>query len=476
MKELQRKTKIICTIGPASRNEETIRKLFLAGMNAGRFNFSHGTHEIHEASMALFRKVRDELGVPGAILLDTKGPEIRVKSFKDGSAVINDGSEFTLTTEDVEGNDQICSVTYPHLAADVKAGDHILIDDGKIMLGVLGTTDTEVRTRVLHGGVIKDNKGINIPDVNLKLDYLSEKDKSDILFGIEQGIDFIAASFTRTGDDVQSLRDFLEVNGGSDIKIISKIESTQGIQNFEEILKLSDGIMVARGDMGVEVPFERLPGIQKRFIKRCVQSGKIVITATQMLESMTTSPVPTRAEITDVANAVFDGTSCVMLSGETAAGDFPVESVEAMAKIAIQAENDRRTVLGPEQIWHEMDRTDVTNAVAHAACTLAEDLNAASILAITHSGFTARRIAKFHPSVPVIGAAPTEKTYHQLSMEWGVYPLRTEYKDRLLELYRHCADRACDEGLVEAGDLLVITAGVPMGKSGDTNMIRVLKA
>ena len=234
--------------------------------------------------------------------------------------------------------------------------------------------------------------------------------------------------------------------------------------------------MVARGDMGVEVPFERLPGIQKRFIKRCVQSGKIVITATQMLESMTTSPVPTRAEITDVANAVFDGTSCVMLSGETAAGDFPVESVEAMAKIAVQAENDRRAVLGPEQIWHEMDKKDMTNAVAHAACTLAEDLNAASILAITHSGFTARRIAKFHPSVPVIGAAPTEKTYHQLSMEWGVYPLKTEYKDRLPELYRHCADRACEESLVDRGDILVITAGVPLGKSGDTNTIRVLKA
>lgn len=470
-----RKTKILCTIGPASRDEETLRRLFHAGMNAGRFNFSHGTYEEHEANIARFRKVRDELGLPGAVVLDTKGPEIRLKNFRGGKAELQDGDPFLLTTEDIEGNCERASVTYAELPDDVQRGDTILIDDGKIMLRVESSEKHEVRTTVLHGGVVKNHKGINIPDVKLNMPFLSERDKNDLLFGIEQGVDFVAASFTRNADDMKAMKAFLKKNGGGSIRVLAKIENTEGIRNFEEILKEADGIMIARGDMGVEVAFERLPGIQKRFTRRCVQSGKLVITATQMLESMIENPVPTRAEITDVANAVFEGTSAVMLSGETAAGSFPVEAVEAMAKIALQAEHDRALIGGKEPVWYERDTMDVTNAVGHAACTLAGDINAEAIMAITKTGFTARRTVKFRSDVPVIGATPEVKAFHQLSLEWGVFPLKTENKDRLLELYRHCAKRAVEAGLVHPGSFLVVTAGIPIGLAGDTNTVRVLE-
>lgn len=334
-----RKTKIVCTIGPASKERETLKKMLQAGMNVARVNFSHGTHKDHKETIETFRSVRDELGVPAAVLLDTRGPEIRIKDFKNGQEVLEHGQRFIITTREIMGTKEIVSVTYKDFPKEVNVGNLVLINDGKIVIKVEETTDTDVKGLVIHGGKISNHKGINLPNVNLNMKYMSEQDREDILFGIAHDVDYIAASFVRSAKDVMTIRTLLDENGGQEIGVIAKIESTQGIENFEEILQIADGIMVARGDMGVEVAYEKLPGIQ-RFIKRCVQSGKIVITATQMLESMITSPMPTRAEITDVANAVFDGTSAVMLSGETAAGKYPVEAVSTMAKIAKQAEED----------------------------------------------------------------------------------------------------------------------------------------
>ncbi len=471
-----RKTKIVCTIGPASKDSGTLKKMLAAGMNVARINFSHGTHEEHKETIDTFRKVRDELGYPAAVLLDTKGPEIRIKDFEKGKEWLYDGQDFTITTEEVMGTKEIVSVTYQNLPREVEPGNLVLINDGKIVIRVKETTDTQVRGTVVHGGEISNHKGINLPNVNLNMQYMSEQDKKDILFGIENDVDYIAASFVRSADDVRAVRAFLEANGGSEIKVISKIESTQGIENFEEILQLSDGIMVARGDMGVEVAYEKLPGIQKRFIRRCVQSGKIVITATQMLESMITSPLPTRAEITDVANAVFDGTTAVMLSGETAAGQYPVEAVEAMAKIAEQAEADQPTVPGRDQIWHEMNADDVTNAVGHAACTLAKDIKAGAIMAITKTGYTAKRISKFRPATMIIGATPYEKTFHQLSLVWGVCPVIAGYRYEIEALFNHCAHKAIQAKFIAPGDKVVITAGLPVDVPGNTNIIRVVEA
>ena len=470
-----RKTKIICTIGPASRSEDMMRRLLLAGMNVARMNFSHGSHEEHKENIDRFRRVRDGLGIPAAVLLDTKGPEIRTGTFRNGEAVLQDGQEFTLTTKDVEGTEEISSVTYKDLAKDLNAGDTVLINDGMIMLRVKGTTDTDLVCEVIHGGKISDHKGINVPNVDISMEYLSDQDKSDLLFGIEQDVDYVAASFVRSADDARAIRSFLDDNGGERIKLIAKIESTQGVANFEDILQLVDGIMVARGDMGVEVPFELLPGIQKRFIRRCVQQGKIVITATQMLESMITSPVPTRAEINDVANAVFDGTSAVMLSGESAAGKYPEEAVAAMARIAEQAEEDARTVTSREK-WLAMDSRDITNAVGHAACTLAEDISAKAILAITSSGYTANKISKFRPELPIIGCTPDEKVYHQMALFWGVEPLMANYREELGDLFGHCTRKAIRSECIREGDTVVCTAGVPVGVSGRTNAIRVVEA
>ena len=471
-----RKTKIICTIGPASRDEKTLKELLLAGMNVARLNFSHGTHDEHKETIERFRKVRDSLGMPAAVLLDTKGPEIRIKTFENGKIDLQDGQEFTITTEDVKGTDSIVSVTYEKLPEEVNADNLILINDGKIMLKVIETKGKNVRCKVVHGGPLSDHKGVNLPNVNIGMKYLSEQDKSDLLFGIDNDVDYVAASFIRTKNDVEDVRNFLNEHGGSEIKVIAKIESTQGVDNFEEILSEADGIMVARGDMGVEVAFEKLPGIQKKFIRRCVQSGKNVITATQMLESMITSPVPTRAEITDVANAVFDGTSAVMLSGETAAGEYPVEAVKAMAKIAEQAEADKPRVPGRDLVWHEMDSQDVTNAVGDAACTLASDISAGALLAVTKTGYTATRMAKFRPDTLIIGATPYNKTYHQLSLVWGVEPLKANYRSDVGKLFAHCVKKALNAKLIKEGDRVVISAGVPLDVSGNTNIIRVIEA
>lgn len=468
-----RRTKIVCTLGPASASEEVMEAMLYAGMNVARLNFSHGTHEGHGKTIDTFRKVRDRIGVAAAVMLDTKGPEIRTGDFESGKIMLEDDQEFTLTTENIPGNEKICCITYKNLPAELKAGDTVLIDDGKIRLTVLDTTETEIRCKVVTGGQVSNHKGINIPMIALDMEYLSQKDKEDLLFGIEKDVDYVAASFVRKAADVEALRKFLDVNGGSKIKIISKIENLEGIENFEEILDLSDGIMVARGDMGVEVDFERLPGIQKRFIKRCQQSGKIVITATHMLESMISSPVPTRAEITDVANAVFDGTSAVMLSGESAMGEYPVEAVAAMAKIARQAENDDPRFIPGNNVWHEMDAEDTTNAVGHAACTLAKDIQAEAIMAITKTGYTATRMSKFRPPIKIIAATPEPKAYHQASMQWGVEPLLCGNATNVEILIYKCVEEAKKAGLVREGDKVVISAGVPLDVPGNTNMIRV---
>ena len=468
-----RKTKIICTLGPASTNEEMLEKMLKAGMNVARVNFSHGTHEGHGKAIDLFRKVRDHLGMPAAVMLDTKGPEIRTRDFEGGKAMLKNGELFTLTTENVLGNAERASITYANLPGELKEGDEVLIDDGKLRLKVTETTQTDIVCRVITGGQISNHKGINVPNVALSMEYLSPADKDDLLFGIEKDVDYVAASFVRRADDVIALRNFLTENGGSDIKIISKIENIEGIDNFEEILEASDGIMVARGDMGVEVNFARLPGIQKRFIKRCQQSGKTVITATQMLESMIQNPLPTRAEITDVANAVFDGTSAVMLSGETAMGAYPAEAVAAMAKIANQAEQDDPRFLPGANVWYEMDAQDTTNAVGHAACTLARDINAKAIMSITKSGYTALRMSKFRPATMLIAATPHEKTYHQMALIWGVHPLMVENLQNVDVLVYRCMEEGRKEGLLHTGDKVVISAGVPLDVTGKTNMIRV---
>lgn len=470
-----RKTKIVCTLGPASTDEAIIKKMLQAGMNVARLNFSHGSHEGHKQTIEKFRRVRDELGIPAAVLLDTKGPEIRTGNFVNGEEMLVDGQKFTLTTEAFEGTKEKVSVTYKNLPKEVGKGNLVLINDGKIVIRVDETTETDVIGTVVHGGKISNHKGINLPNVDLTMPYISAQDRADIIFGIENDVDYIAASFVRTANDVLAIRQILDEYNNNEIKIIAKIESTQGIENFEEILDVADGIMVARGDMGVEVAYEMLPGIQKRFIRRCVQSGKIVITATQMLESMTTSPMPTRAEITDVANAVFDGTSAVMLSGETAAGKYPVEAVETMSKIAQQAEEDLLRMPARNMVWHEMDAMDVTNAVGHAACTLAKDIKAEALIAITKTGYTARRMSKFRPQTTIIGATPYEKTYHQLALIWGVSPLKVEYSTDIEVLFEDCAVKAKQAEHIKTGDHMVISAGIPVDVPGNTNIIRVLE-
>lgn len=468
-----RKTKIVCTIGPATRSESALKELVYAGMNVARLNFSHGDHEYHKENIDLIKKIRLETGAPLAILLDTKGPEIRVRKFENDSVIINDGDDFILTTREVTGTNKEVSVTYKDLPKQVFTGVRILVDDGNIELCVSGTTATDVICTVVHGGKISNNKSINIPLVHLDMPYLSEVDKKDILFGIENDVDFIAASFVRNPDDVTILKNFLLENGGEDIKIISKIENTEGVENFDKILTLSDGIMVARGDMGVEVAFERLPGLQKEFIQKCFSAGKVVITATQMLESMINNPRPTRAEISDVANAVFDGTSAIMLSGETAAGKYPIEATRAMAKIAEQAEFDAFYMNRFKNAQYEEDSENITNAVCDAACTTARDIRAKAIIAITKYGRTARFVSKFRPAMPIVAAVPEVKTYHQLSLSWGVYPIFANYKQNLEELFMHSVECTKKAGITKDGDVVVLVAGYPLDTAGNTNIVRV---
>lgn len=442
-------------------------------MNVARLNFSHGTHEEHRKTIETFRRVRDEQDRPAAILLDTKGPEIRLGDFENGSEILEEGDEFTLTSEKCPGTKERVSTTYKALPSQVSLGTSILIDDGRVRLRVAGTTEDEVRCIVVNGGKVSNRKGVNIPNQSLDLEYISEADRQDILFGIEMDVDYVAASFVRSGADVKVLRSLLNENGGERIKIISKIENTEGIENFKEILALSDGIMIARGDMGVEVDFEKLPGIQKKFIKECCKAGKTVITATQMLESMTHSPAPTRAEITDVANAVFDGTSAVMLSGESAAGDYPVETVKAMAKIVSQAEEDAEEVNQYKFLEVETNDRDVSNAMGHAACTTAHDIKASAIVAITTSGYTAEMMAKYKPVEPIIAATPDSKTYHQQALTRGVYPVLTQRSSNWNDLMEKAIEGAERMKFVKKGDCIVLSAGMPLQVPGTTNLIRV---
>ena len=468
-----KKTKIVCTLGPASRDEKVMEGMLRAGMNVARLNFSHGTHEEHRKTIETFRKVRDRLDIPAAVLLDTKGPEIRLGDFENGSETIEEGQIFTLTSEECRGSKSRVCTTYKALPSQVEPGTRILIDDGRIRLEVTETTETEVVCRVLAGGKVSNRKGVNIPGKSLDLEYISPGDRQDILFGIRMDVDYVAASFVRNEDDVKQLRKLLCDNGGEKIKIISKIENIEGINNFRRILELSDGIMVARGDMGVEVDFEKLPGIQKKFIKECCRAGKPVITATQMLESMTSSPAPTRAEITDVANAVFDGTSAVMLSGESAAGMYPVETVRTMSKIVYQAELDAEEVNQYKFLEVDSDERDVSNAIGHAACTTARDIKASAIIAVTTSGYTAEMMSKYKPTEPIIAATPVEKTYHQQALTRGVYPVLTELSNDWNALMEQAAGEAERMGFVSRGDSVVFSAGMPLQVSGTTNLIKV---
>lgn len=468
-----RKTKIVCTLGPASKNEAVIEDMLKAGMNVARINFSHGTHAEHKETIATFRSVRDRMLLPAAVMLDTKGPEIRLGTFGEKCVVLQDGQTFTLTADDVAGDSTKVSVTFKKLAEQLEVGNTVLLDDGRIKLTVTEISGRDVVCRVENGGEISDKKGVNIPNVHLDFPYLSEQDEKDLVFGIEQNVDFVAASFVRSKDDVITLRKFLDYYGGHSIKIIAKIENIEGVENFDEILDNADGIMVARGDMGVEIEYERLPGLQKRFIRKCYRAGKIAIIATQMLESMIHSLTPTRAEITDIANAVFDGTSAIMLSGETAVGDHPAHVVRVMNKIATQAEKDAFDMNTFGDISYVNDVDDSTNAICDAACTMARDVDAKAIIAVTRSGYTAKRVSKFRPAQPIIATTPEEKTFHQLSMSWGVYPIKSLFQPDANVLFTHAIDCAKRYDYVKDNDRVVITAGTD--DSTDVLKLQIVK-
>ena len=469
-----RKTRIVCTLGPSSNTYETVKALALAGMNVARFNFSHGTQESHLETFRVVSRVRSELHMPIATLLDTKGPEIRLKTFANGPVILKEGGLFTLTTREVPGDESIVSITHMNLPHDLGQQTRILIDDGLVELHVESKTDTDIITRVVSGGQISDRKGVNVPGVRFSMPYISEKDKDDVLFGIRSGFDYIAASFVRGAEDVQALRQLLDENGGEHVRIIAKIENADGVAHIDEIIEASDAVMIARGDMGVEIPFEEIPIIQKRMIKAASMAGRQVITATQMLESMVHNPRPTRAEITDVANAIYDGTSATMLSGETASGKYPVEAVKTMARIAERAENDidyRKRFL--ERSMAESSET-ITDAISHATCLIALNMHAAAIVTVTKSGTTAKMISRFRPNMPIIACTPDASTYRQLSLSWGVTPVLIG-EERITDvLFEHAVDASVDTGIISKGDLVVLTAGVPLSISGTTNLIKVV--
>ncbi len=468
-----RKTKIVCTLGPSTQDDNVLKKLMLEGLDVARFNFSHGTHDSHRETFNRVDRLRRELDLPVATLLDTKGPEVRVCQFKEGKIRLTKGETFTLTSRDIEGTQEIVSVTYKNLPKDVKKGGRILLDDGLIELVVEDIVDgTDIVCKVVNDGDVSNNKGVNLPDTRLSMPYLSEKDKSDIIFGIETGYDFIAASFVRCAEDVLEIRKILEEHNCHSIRIISKIENQEGVDNIDEIIRVSDGIMVARGDMGVEIPGEEVPAIQKMIIKKTVAVGKQVITATQMLDSMIKNPRATRAEISDVANAIYDGTSAIMLSGETAAGAYPIEAVQTMVRIALKTEADidyvkRFNVKGGDI------SANVTSAISHATCSTAHDLNAAAIVTVTKSGRTARMISKFKPNCPILGCTTSESVYRHMSLMWGVKPLLMDTKQDSDALFAEALKVAEQTGMVNKGELVVITSGLPLGVTGTTNMIKV---
>ena len=468
-----RKTKIICTLGPAVDNEETIRQLILAGMDAARFNFSHGSHAEQLARLTMLKSVRDTLGRPVATILDTKGPEIRIKSFVNGPVTLEKGQEFVLSTDEVEGNEKQVSVTYLNLHEEVGPGCRILVDDGLIELLVEKVEGHNIHCTVENGGPLSNNKSINIPNVSIMLPSLTEKDKDDLKFAAENDFDFIAASFVRKASDVEDIRaELCKYEGGENIRIIAKIENREGVDNLESIIEAADGVMVARGDLGVEIPAHEVPILQKRMIKATIRQGKPVITATQMLDSMIRNPRPTRAEVSDVANAVFDGTSCVMLSGETASGKYPVDALQTMVDVVTSAENSIR-------YWGRFRERNllpeiggINDAITHSCCLTAMDLNATAILAATKSGYTARVISRFRPACPIVALCQNESTRRQLAISWGVKPLLSGEVDSTDRMFSMAVDVARKEGIVKPGETVVITAGVPLGKSGTTNLIK----
>ena len=466
-----RKTKIICTLGPSTDKEGVLRDLIANGMNVARFNFSHGSHEEHLGRLEKLKALREELGKPVAALLDTKGPEIRLKDFKNGTEMLEAGQTFTLTTRDVEGTKEICSITYKDLPQDVHEGGTIMLDDGLIKLQIQTVNDTDIVCTVLNSGKIKNKKGVNVPGVHLSMPYMSQRDKDDIIFGIQQGYDFIAASFVRTAQDVYDIRNLLN-QYDSNIRIIAKIENREGVNNIDSILAAADAVMVARGDLGVEIDFTELPGIQKTIIDRSFSFGKPIVTATQMLDSMIVNPRPTRAEISDVANAIYDGTSAIMLSGETAAGAYPVEALKTMSAIAERTEQEGFHLRG-RTMDSNPGKISVSDATAHAACLTARDVNAAAIVTVSESGTTARLLSKYRPQQPIIACVMKEQVQRQLSLSWGITPLMMSLAHSTDELIEMSTALAKENGYLHNGELAVVTAGVPVGVSGTTNMIKI---
>ena len=466
-----RKTKIICTLGPSTDKEGVLRELIANGMNVARFNFSHGSHEEHLGRLEKLKALREELGKPVAALLDTKGPEIRLKDFKNGVENLVAGQTFTLTTRDVEGTNEICSITYKDLPMDVEPNGTIMLDDGLIKLQIQTVNDTDIVCTVLNSGKIKNKKGVNVPGVHLSMPYMSQRDKDDIIFGIQQGYDFIAASFVRTAQDVYDIRNLLN-QYDSNIRIIAKIENREGVNNIDSILAAADAVMVARGDLGVEIDFTELPGIQKTIIDRSFSFGKPIVTATQMLDSMIVNPRPTRAEISDVANAIYDGTSAIMLSGETAAGAYPVEALKTMSAIAERTEQEGFHLRGRTMDFNP-GKISVSDATAHAACLTARDVNAAAIVTVSESGTTARLLSKYRPQQPIIACVMREQVQRQLSLSWGITPLMMSLAHSTDELIEMSTSLAKENGYLHNGELAVVTAGVPVGVSGTTNMIKI---
>lgn len=466
-----KKTKIVCTLGPASETEEIISAMADAGMNVARINFSHGTYEDHAKKIATIKKVRDEKNIPLPILLDTKGPEFRIKTFKDGKVFLKEGDTFAFTTKDIEGDETRVSVSYKGICEEMNPGDKILLNNGLMVFEVTEVKKPEVICKVVIGGELSNRKSMFFPEKELKLVYLSEQDKSDLLFGIEQGVDFVACSFVSKAQDIVDVRNFLHEHGSDDIDLIAKIENRAGVNNLQSILEVSDGIMIGRGDMGVEIPYEELPDIQKTIINACRRAGKRCITATEMLESMIKQPRPTRAEISDVANAVYDGSSAVMLSGETAAGLYPVQAVAAMARIAQQAESKQNFIQAIDEKDYRI--TGIADALSHSACTLARDVKAKAIVVCTRTGGTAKMVSRFRPMIDIIGMTTDIRSYRKLALSWGVLPMMSEEYHSVDVLFHFAKCAARDSGLVKKGDTIVITGGTPNGKSGNSNLINI---
>lgn len=469
---MDKKTKIVCTIGPASESVEMLQKLIDAGMNVARLNFSHGSHEEHKGRIEAIKMARASKNQPVALLLDTKGPEIRTGLFEQPEVQLEDGQKFVITMDEVLGNSERCTVSYKGLKDDVHKGSKILIDDGLIELRVLEVVGNDIITEVENSGIVKNNKGVNVPNVKINLPAVTQKDRSDIIFGIENDIDFIAASFVRKAADILAVREVLEEQGAQHIQIIAKIENQEGVDNIDEILRVADGIMVARGDLGVEIPTEEIPIVQKLLIKKCNELSKPVITATQMLDSMIRNPRPTRAEVTDVANAIYDGTDAIMLSGETAAGKYPEEAVITMGNIARRTEEvlDYANILKSRVALREMN---ITNAISHSTCTTAVDVGAKAIITSTSSGYTARMVSSYRPQAPIIAAVSSERVMRQLSLVWSVKSVLTPVVENTDDLIEVAVGNSIKENLIQAGDIVVITAGVPVGKAGTTNLIKV---